>query len=132
MRLYLRPSDMRSRFLCITMRPARARKHCVAPLTFLDVERSGPFLKFLRVSTSNRSPQLWACLKFLSYESQSKCFVTVTSTGGADWRPELVLFFCSFVALRSEEPVNQASVISDSELHNEKELFGGCVQTLGP
>ena len=46
-----------------------------------------------------------------------------------NYNPELVLFFCSFLALRSEDTSNNLTAISDSVLHNEKELFGGCVDS---
>ncbi len=39
----------------------------------------------------------------------------------------MVLFFCSFLALRSEDTKTEIAAIADSVLHNEKELFGGYV-----
>jgi len=88
----------------------------------MEVERTGPFLKFSKIS--NGPSELWACLKFPSYESQSRHlhfrFIVVLITG-----PEMVLFFCSFLALRSEDTITEITKISDSEMHNEKELFGG-------
>jgi hypothetical protein len=46
---------------------------------------------------------------------------------GTDSWPEMVLFFCSFLALRSEDTKTEITAIADSLLHNEKELFGGYV-----
>lgn len=40
-----------------------------------------------------------------------------------------MLFFCTFIALRSEDTVREVIAIADSELHGEKELFGGYVQS---
>ena len=57
--------------LCRTIRPERLRKEVVLPLVSLEIERSGPFLKFLDVGAGGRSPKLWACLKFPSYERGS-------------------------------------------------------------
>ena len=37
----------------------------------------------------------------------------------------MVLFFCTFLALRSEDPVGPIKEISDYRIHNEKELFAG-------
>ena len=56
------------------MRPDRLRKEVVLPLVSLLIERSGPFLKLLDVSVSGRSPKLWACLKFPSYERGLESF----------------------------------------------------------
>lgn len=104
MRLYQRSHDCRSRFLCRTVRPARSRKDVVLPLVSLIVERSGPFLKFLDIGEGH--PQLWALLKFPSYEF-------------------LVLLFCSFIALRSEDIKTPFGKILDFEIHKEKEWFAG-------
>ena len=37
----------------------------------------------------------------------------------------LVLFFCSFLALRFEDSKNPAEDIVDEAIHNERELFAG-------
>lgn len=105
-RLYQRTGDARARMLCRTIRPERYRKEVVLPLVSLVIERSGPFLKFLDVSVSGRSPKLWACLKFLSYE-------------------RMVLFYCTCLALRFEDIKTPVKKIPDYELHREKELFAG-------
>ena len=66
---HVRLRDGRARLLCETIRPARQRKDCTTYLTNMDVEREGQFLKFRRVSSSQRSRGLWGCLRFPSYES---------------------------------------------------------------
>jgi len=43
--------------------------------------------------------------------------------------PEMVLFFCSFLALRSEDNKTEITAIADFQLHNEKLLFGGYADT---
>ena len=37
----------------------------------------------------------------------------------------LVLFFCSFLALRSRDSVTRIMKITDFDIRDEKELFGG-------
>ncbi|KAL9070372.1 MAG: hypothetical protein Q9161_004930 [Pseudevernia consocians] len=105
-RLYQRSHDYRSRFLCRTIRPARSRGDVVLPLASLLVTRLGPFLKFQYVGLDERSPRLWAVLKFSSYE-------------------KMVLFFCAFLALRFEDLKTPVKKISDHDLHKEKEIFAG-------
>lgn len=39
----------------------------------------------------------------------------------------MVLFFCAFLALRSEDLKTPVDKIRDHDLHKEKELFGGSV-----
>ena len=105
---YQRPIDYKIRLFCRTVRPSHRRKDCCLPLLSLEVERDGHFLKFSRI-TSTGSTQLWACLKFANYE-------------------KLVLFFCSFLALRSADSNQCPTPIRDySPLHNEEYLFGGTI-----
>lgn len=68
-RLCSRPEDGRSRFVCHEVYPARPRKDCSIPLVSLNISRSGPFLNFNRLDQPNQASELWARLKFLSYES---------------------------------------------------------------
>lgn len=105
-RLYQRPHDGRARFLCRTVRPPRSRKDVTLPLISLLVSRSGPFLKFFDIGEGGS--KIWACLKFSSYE-------------------QMVLFFCAFLALRSEDLKTPMKRIIDYDLHKEDELFAGCI-----
>ena len=41
----------------------------------------------------------------------------------------LVLFFCTFLALRAEDTTQRNRSIIDSDMHNEKQYFGGSVTT---
>lgn len=78
-RLYHRSEDNKSRILLRTMRPARVKKDCCLPLTSLKVERSGPCLKCTRVDSYGQSLELWACLKFSSYESKSRSLLCLVA-----------------------------------------------------
>ncbi len=63
--LYSCSEDGRSMFRCRITSPASLRKECCETLASLEVERSGPFLKFYRLD----QPELpWTCLKFLDHE----------------------------------------------------------------
>lgn len=42
-----------------------------------------------------------------------------------DTSTEMVLFFCTFLALRSQDAGRPVESIRDYELDNEEELFGG-------
>ena len=68
-RLYWRAEDGRSRFLCRTKLPNQSIKDCCVYLTSLSVaEFCGPFLRFFWPDPSTGKSQVWAELKFLSYE----------------------------------------------------------------
>ena len=67
-RIYQRSHDARSRILCSTVPPPRLQEDCDLPLVSLLVQRSGSFLKLLRVDASGVNPKLWAALKFPTYE----------------------------------------------------------------
>ena len=101
---FLRARDGRVRLLCQRIRPDRQRKDCTIYLTNLDVEREGPFLKFFRVTAKQRSQGLWCCLRFKSYE-------------------QLVLFFCTFLALRSQDNGQPMRQIEDWRLGREEVIF---------
>ena len=101
---YLRLRDGRARFLCKKIRPPRQRKDCTIYLTSLDVDREGQFLKFSRVSANQRSRGLWCCLRFRSYE-------------------QLVLLFCTFLALRSQDNGQPIRQIEDWKLGREEVVF---------
>lgn len=103
---YIRICDGRARFLCEKVRPTRQQKDCTIYLTSLDVEREGPFLKFHRISAHQRSRGLWCCLRFRSYE-------------------ELILLFCTFLALRSQDNGQPLRGIGDWKLAGEEIIFEG-------
>ncbi|KAG7001996.1 hypothetical protein G7Y79_00030g065290 [Physcia stellaris] len=57
---------------------------------------------------SGRSVTMWANLRFSSYEY-------------------LILFHCTFLALKAEDSENHIRGTVDDELHGEKEYFGGLI-----
>lgn len=65
---------------------------------------------------------LWANLKFTTIERMSPLGIVdyglLTVSG-------MVLFFCTFVALRSQDCGHPVERIRDYELDDEQELFGG-------
>ncbi|KAI4166691.1 MAG: hypothetical protein LQ348_007777, partial [Seirophora lacunosa] len=76
------------------------------PLTSLRVQRHASTLKLLRVDSTGHAKELWACLRFLCYE-------------------RLVLFYCAFLALRSEDTGSPIGSFDDHELHGEKSIYAG-------
>ncbi|KAI4277655.1 MAG: hypothetical protein LQ337_001618 [Flavoplaca oasis] len=92
-RLFHRNSDQRARIHC---RLSRNGRHAST-------------LKLCRISHSGRPEELWACLRFSSYE-------------------RLVLFYCAFVALRSEDAESPVGLFDDQEIHGEKSIYAGKIR----
>lgn len=107
-RLYIRLSDNRARIHCRTMRVNQSRKQCCLPLTVLRVERVHSGLKFCRTSSNGQPLELWACLRFSSYE-------------------RLVLFFCTFLAMKAEDSTNSGRATQDYELRGETQVYAGII-----
>ncbi|KAL8959971.1 MAG: hypothetical protein Q9193_003244 [Seirophora villosa] len=105
-RLYHRNSDQRARIHCRLSRNGRSQRQACLPLTTLRVQRQGSTLKLLRVDSTGHARELWACLRFLCYE-------------------RLVLFYCAFLALRSEDSASPIGSLVDYELHGEKSIYAG-------
>ncbi|KAL8654394.1 MAG: hypothetical protein Q9226_003460, partial [Calogaya cf. arnoldii] len=107
-RLFQRESDHRARIHCRVSRNGRSIKQCCVPLARLLVQRHASTLKLCRIEGSGRTKELWACLRFPSYE-------------------RLVLFHCSFMALRSEdaEAEKPVGLLNDTEIHGEKSIYAG-------
>ncbi|KAI9704431.1 MAG: hypothetical protein M1836_007294 [Candelina mexicana] len=110
-RLYYRPADQRARILCLSApdRPGRVRKQCCLPLTSLQIFRAESCLQLCRSSRSRRTPQLWANLKFSIYE-------------------RMVLFFCTFLALKAHDTCVPRPAIDDYILDGETEKYGGMIE----
>ncbi|KAL8966946.1 MAG: hypothetical protein Q9197_005698 [Variospora fuerteventurae] len=105
-RLYHRNSDQRARIHCRLSRNGRAQRQTCLPLTSLRIQRNASTLKLCRVDSSGHAKELWACLRFPSYE-------------------RLVLFYCAFLALRSEDSSSPIGKFDDYEIHNEKNIYAG-------
>ncbi|KAL8818447.1 MAG: hypothetical protein Q9223_002923 [Gallowayella weberi] len=108
-RLYHRDSDQRARIHCRLSRNGRASKQCCLPLTRLLLQRHASTLKLCRVGDSRQAKELWACLRFSSYE-------------------RLVLFYCAFITLRSEDAKNPVGFFDDQEIHGEKSIYAGKIR----
>ena len=107
-RLYVRQSDQRARIYCRTQRDGRPRSQCCMPLNLLRIVRSSSTLQLYQSGTSSRESIPWANLRFPSYE-------------------RMIIFFCTFLALKSEDTVSQIREVRDHELRGEEEVFGGRV-----
>jgi hypothetical protein len=118
---YVREDDSRARILCKARRSRRAKFYCL-PLNMLEVRRIGPCLQLCRRRRSGTELVPWLNLHFESIESMySGPFIFVRTNSC----PEMVLFFCTFIALRSQDGHKRVQDIRDYELEAEKELFGG-------
>ncbi|KZF22502.1 hypothetical protein L228DRAFT_127436 [Xylona heveae TC161] len=106
--LHWRQSDDRARIICTTISSrsgSRKRESCL-PLTSLLVRRVESCLQFRRLSGSTGKLELWASLKFTTYE-------------------RMVLFFCTFLSLKAQDNSESRVGPDDYTLDGEKEEFGG-------
>lgn len=106
MRMYLRAEDSRARILCKTLSSSGGSIYRCLPLNTLEIHRSDSSLQLCRRNRSGPELELWANLKFTTME-------------------RMVLFFCTFLALRSQDSGKPIRQIQDHELVGEKEIFGG-------
>ncbi|KAL9130883.1 MAG: hypothetical protein Q9217_001033 [Psora testacea] len=118
-----RKHDGRAMMVCKTIRPPKDQRECGRILALMDVKRTGPFLRFVEVS--RRSSECFAVLRFTSYESE---IPSQRSMGVARLRTNktlegLVIFFCTFLALRSEDSGDPVEDFDDHRLHKEEVLF---------
>lgn len=118
---YVREDDSRARILCKARRSRRPKFYCL-PLNMLEVRRIGPCLQLCRRRRSGTELVPWLNLHFESIESMYSWSFIFVRTNNC---PEMVLFFCTFIALRSQDGHKRVQDIRDYELEAEKELFGG-------
>lgn len=78
-RLYHRDSDQRTRIHCRASRNGRTYRQTCLPLTSIRIQRSASTLKLCRVDSSGHK-ELWACLRFPSYE-RTFTVSSIRSTG---------------------------------------------------
>ncbi|RMZ39780.1 hypothetical protein CA14_000303 [Aspergillus flavus] len=104
--LYVREDDHRARIVCKTFRSPRSSDYHCLPLNMLEIVRVGSCLQLCRRRRGGQELVLWANLKFSTLE-------------------HMVLFFCTFLALRSQDCGRPVDRIRDYELDDEEELFGG-------
>ncbi|KAL2003602.1 hypothetical protein VTN02DRAFT_3148 [Thermoascus thermophilus] len=103
---YVRETDHRARIMCRVPHVSRPSDYYCLPLNMLEIVREGPCLQLCRKRRAGTELVLWANLKFNTIE-------------------RMVLFFCTFLALRSQDCGRPVHRIRDYELHDEEELFGG-------
>ncbi|KAH2162989.1 hypothetical protein KXV44_004039 [Aspergillus fumigatus] len=103
---YLREDDHRARILCKAPHTTRPSEYFCMPLNLLEIVRVDSCLNLCRRRRGGYELVLWANLKFSTIE-------------------QMVLFFCTFLALRSQDAGRPVESIRDYELDNEEELFGG-------
>ncbi|KAL8697528.1 MAG: hypothetical protein Q9224_002266 [Gallowayella concinna] len=108
-RLYHRDRDQRARIHCRLSRNGRASKQCCLPLNKISIQRHASTLKLCEVGESRQAKALWACLRFSSYE-------------------RLVLFYCAFITLRSEDRKTSVGFFDDQEIHGEKSIYAGKIR----
>ncbi|MCJ1253273.1 hypothetical protein MMC24_001084 [Lignoscripta atroalba] len=109
-RLYIRSSDLRTRIHCKTTRSGRRTQSCL-PISSLRIVREHSNLQLCRSSRSGRSRELWATMRFPSYE-------------------RMILLFCTFLALKSQDTANPIRLVEDHLLRGEKPLFAGFETTV--
>lgn len=97
------------------------------PLNLLEIVRVGSCLNLCRRRRGGYELVLWANLKFSTIERMPPLPKTIDlpMKTDADTKTEMVLFFCTFLALRSQDAGRPVESIRDYELDNEEELFGG-------
>ncbi|KAL5339166.1 hypothetical protein BJX70DRAFT_364560 [Aspergillus crustosus] len=107
---YLREEDHRARIVCT----ANKQYYCL-PLNLLEIVRPDHNPSCLQICRRRRSGSeliVWANLKFSTIEV-------------------MVLFYCTFLALRSQDSGRPVSQIRDYELNQEEELFGSPIMDDG-
>ncbi|KAL1968323.1 hypothetical protein VTN77DRAFT_1852 [Rasamsonia byssochlamydoides] len=105
---YVREDDHRARIVCKVRRTSRASEYFCLPLNMLEVERVGSCLQLCRRRRAGMELVPWLNLKFYTIE-------------------KMVTFFCTFLALRSQDSHKPVEEIRDYELEDEEEMFGGYV-----
>jgi hypothetical protein len=81
------------------------------------------------MGSTGRPKDLWAYLRFANYERERHPHVPVCSRNFRLIRSPtgLVLFFCTFLAMRAEDSDSHARQTDDHELGGEQLLYSGCV-----
>ncbi|KAJ5287628.1 hypothetical protein N7478_003314 [Penicillium angulare] len=105
---YLREKDGRARIVCKVPHRSKPSEYFCLPLNMLEVVQKGSCLQLCRRRNSGKKLILWARLKFTTVES-------------------MVVFFCTFLALRSQDEGRPVEDIQDHELNDEEEMYGGLI-----
>ncbi|KAL2854847.1 hypothetical protein BJY01DRAFT_25402 [Aspergillus pseudoustus] len=103
---YLREDDHRSRIVCKAPTRGQPSEYFCLPLNMLEIVRNQTScLQLCRRRRGGTELIIWANLKFSTIE-------------------DMVLFYCTFLSLRSEDSGRPVKQIRDYELNHEEELFG--------
>ncbi|KAI9798176.1 MAG: hypothetical protein M1833_004925 [Piccolia ochrophora] len=104
-RLHYDPRDNRARVHCLAGfdRPEASKTQSWSPLSVLQVARTECCLRLSHVSRSSRTRIPWATLRFPSYE-------------------RLVLFYCTFIALKCQGPPDVKISSDEYKIAGEIEL----------
>ncbi|KAJ4382064.1 hypothetical protein N0V86_002392 [Didymella sp. IMI 355093] len=94
LRLYCRFSDLRARILFLTMDPDGTRRRYCFPLTGLKIIRKDSCLQLCRVNRADGRLDLWARLRFPSYE-------------------RMLLFYNTAVAMKHQDQTRMADGLED-------------------
>lgn len=118
--MYCRQKDYRARMACKLPGRNRDSDYYSRPLNLLEVSRVGPCLQFRE--RGRRRGELFMELKFKTIEREclrrrlpSSMLICIG----------MVLFFCTFLALRSQDRGRPVEEIRDHELKGEVEWFSG-------
>ncbi|CAL5872503.1 uncharacterized protein PFLUO_LOCUS6767 [Penicillium psychrofluorescens] len=103
---HLRLNDHRARMLCKTPHRNRPNEYSCMPLNLLEIARDGSCLQLCRRRRQGTELVMWANLGFTNIET-------------------LVLFYVTFLALRSQDAGRPVEYIRDYELNEEGEIYGG-------
>lgn len=120
---FLRDSDHRVRIVIKIPHRTRPSEYFCLPLNMLEILRQGSCLQLCRRRHGGTQLVLWATLKFTTIESEYLTLFGIMSylTGSSG----MVIFFCTFLALRSQDSGRPVDNIRDYEMEDEEELFGG-------
>ncbi|MCJ1282504.1 hypothetical protein MMC26_001827 [Xylographa opegraphella] len=105
-RFYVRSHDRRARLLCRMDRGGQ-RIQSSHPITQLRIVRELSCIQICREDRRGRLV-LWTNLRFPSYE-------------------RLVLFYCTFLALKSQDEANPIRELQDHILYDEREVFSAII-----
>ncbi|RJE23880.1 hypothetical protein PHISCL_03792 [Aspergillus sclerotialis] len=121
---YLRESDHRARIMCEMRRGGESDYYCL-PLNLLEVVRYQSCLRLCRPRRGRTELVPWANLNFSSIERMHSSIPIKVLANMLRKLEEMILFFCTFLALRSQDAGRPVDNIRDFMLDGEEELFGG-------
>lgn len=121
--MYCRQKDYRARMACKLPGRNKDSDYYSRPLNLLEVSRVGPCLQFRE--RGRRKGELFMELKFKTIEREYLAFFMFVSCEANGIG--MILFFCTFLALRSQDRSRPVEEIRDHELKGEVEWFSGYV-----